>query len=84
MADKEQCDRFANELAHRFEDLVKWATENWPDKNIPLMSADFSESRKEIGQILGPRLSESRTDFPESPSEDSSAQYVQTTPAPWP
>lgn len=84
MATKEQSDQFANEMARRFEDLVKWATENWPDQDTPLLSADFSESRKEIGQILGPRLSEGRTDLPELPGEDDSAQYVQTTPAPWP
>ena len=84
MADKEQCDRFANEMAQRFEELVKWATQNWPHPDIPLQSSDFSESRKEIGQILGPRLSEGRTDLQESPSADDSAQYVQMTPAPWP
>ena len=84
MATKEQCDRFANEMAHRFEDLTKWAIENWPNKDTPLLSSDFSESRKEIGQILGPRLSEGRTDLHEPTSEDSSPQYVQTTPAPWP
>jgi hypothetical protein len=84
MANKEECDRFANEMAHRFEEFTNWAIENWPNKNTPLLSSDFSESRKEIGQILGPRLSEGRTDLPESPSEDSSTQYVQTNPAPWP
>jgi hypothetical protein len=84
MANKEQCDRFANEMARRFEDLVKWATENWPNKDTPLLSSDFSESRKEIGQILGPRLSEGRTDLPELPGENRSEDYVQTTPAPWP
>jgi hypothetical protein len=84
MANKEQCDRFANEMAYRFEDLVKWAIENWPNKDTPLLSSDFSESRKEIAQILGPRLSEGRTDLPGSSSEERFAQYVQTTPAPWP
>lgn len=84
MATKEQCDRYATEMAHRFEDLVKWAIETWPNKDTPLLSSDFSESRKEIGLILGPRLSEGRTDLPEFPGDDDSAQYVQTTPAPWP
>ena len=84
MTTKEQCDQFANEMARRFEDLVKWATENWPDQDMPLLSSDFSESRKEIGQILGPRVGEGRTDLPELPGGDDSAPYVQTTPAPWP
>lgn len=84
MASKEECDRFADEMAHRFEDLVQWAIENWPNKNTPLLSSDFSESRKEIGLILGPRLTEARTDLPELPDEGNATPYVQTTPAPWP
>jgi hypothetical protein len=83
MASKEECDRYAIEMARRFEEFTKWAVENWPVKDAPLQSFDFSESRKEIGQILGPRLLEGRTDLPESPSEDS-ARYRQINPTPWP
>jgi hypothetical protein len=84
MGTKEQCDRYSTEMARRFEDFTKWAIENWPHTDMPLTSSDFSESRKEIGQILGPRLMEGRTDFPELPSDENSPRYVQTTPAPWP
>lgn len=83
MASKEQCDRFAAEMAHRFEEFTAWAVEHWPHKDMPLLSSDFAESRKEIGQILGSRLSEGRTDLAE-PSGDDAARFVQTTPAPWP
>ena len=66
--------RFVGELWQRFEQLQAWAVENWPDKEHPLSSADFVESRKEI---LGLRHSE-----PEP--EQGGAQYVDLNPAPWP
>ncbi len=84
MANKEQCDRFAVEMAGRFEDFAKWAIENWPNSDYPLLQSDFSEARKEIGRILGGRLNESQTNKPASDGAGSSDQYVNMNPAPWP
>lgn len=83
MATKEQCDRYADEMAARFEAFTKWAVENWPNKDAPLMSSDFAESRKEIGLILGSRLSEAQTETPSERSGDDT-QYIHVNPAPWP
>ncbi len=84
MASKEQCDRFATEMAHRFEEFTTWAVEHWPNKDTPLLSSDFAESRKEIGHILGSRLNEGRSDLTEPSGNDDGGQFVQMTPAPWP
>lgn len=83
MATKEECDRYAEELAARFEAFTRWAIENWPGKETPLMSSDFAESRKEVGMILGSRLSEAQTETP-SMRNGNHQQYVHVNPAPWP
>ena len=83
MATKEECDKYADELAARFEAFTQWAIENWPNKESPLMSSDFAESRREMGLILGSRLSEAQTETP-SPSAEDQTQYVHVNPAPWP
>lgn len=80
MATKEECDRYANELAKRFEELTGWAIANWPDKQQPLMPSDFTESRKEISRIIGPRLGDGAKDPP--PSKD--APFIPVSPMPWP
>ncbi len=83
MATKEQRDRYADEVAARFEAFTKWAVANWPNKDDPLMSSDFAASRKEIGLILGSRLSEAQTETPSMRTGDHK-QYVHVSPAPWP
>ena len=83
MATKEQREHYADEVAARFEAFTKWAIEHWPNKEVPLMSSDFAEARKEIGFILGSRLSEAQTGTsPPRPSDQ--RQYVNVNPAPWP
>ncbi|MDB5764671.1 MAG: hypothetical protein JWQ21_3666 [Herminiimonas sp.] len=84
MADKQASDRFAAEMAARFDDFTKWAIENWPNKDLPLLQSDFSESRKEIALMLGGRLSEGQTAGPGAPPAEDSGQYVNMNPAPWP
>ncbi|HEV7617659.1 MAG TPA: hypothetical protein VGO51_06100 [Burkholderiaceae bacterium] len=84
MANKEQYDKFADEMARRFEDFTQWAIDNWPNKDFPLLQSDFSESRKEIGHILGARLNESQEAPPPSPAAENSPQYINMNPAPWP
>lgn len=83
MATKEQRDRYADEFAARFEALTKWAIENWPNDEAPLSSSEFSGMRKEIGLILGSRLSESKKGQASALKADQS-QYVHVNPAPWP
>lgn len=84
MTNKDQCDKFATDMAGRFEDFTKWAIENWPDSGASLLPSDFSESRKEIARILGDKLSASQLNKPPPDNADSSAQYVQMNPMPWP
>jgi hypothetical protein len=84
MTNKETCDHFAVEMAIRFEDFTKWAMENWPNGNYPLLQSDFSESRKEVGRILGVKLNEGQTNRPASDDAGESGQYVNMNPAPWP
>lgn len=56
MASKEECDRYADELTRRFDDLMQWAITHWPRKDFPLMRSDFDASRRELSEILGPKL----------------------------
>jgi len=82
MVTKAECDKYAAELAQRFEEFTKWAIANWPNKSLPLLPSDFSQSRREIGQIIGPKLGEGE-DSP-MPSGKDSPQYIDITPMPWP
>jgi hypothetical protein len=83
MASKEEYDQFATELTKRFEALTQWAMENWPNKEFPLLQSDFSASRREIGEIIGPKLGDG--DQNASPSrKDDSAPYLDMNPMPWP
>lgn len=89
MASKEQCDRYAAEMTQRFDEFVKWAIDNWPREDFPLLKSDFNQSRREIGQILGAKLGESdgsdEHDDNMSPSGSGrSGQYVDMNPMPWP
>lgn len=84
MASKEQCDRYAAELAERFEDFTKWAIANWPRKEFPLLPSDFNASHKEIGHILGPKLGDCKDAGPPSADNNDSEQYVDMNPMPWP
>lgn len=84
MASKEECDQFAAELTRRFEALTQWATENWPKKEFPLLQSDFSESRREIGEIVGPKLGDGDQNASPSRKRDDSAPYIDMNPMPWP
>lgn len=84
MASKEQLDRYASELVTRFEDLTKWAIANWPRSDFPLMQSDFSESRKELSRIIGPKLGDGDTQANIPRRGPENRQYVDENPAPWP
>jgi hypothetical protein len=83
MANKEEYDRYAAELTKRFDELTRWAIDNWPRPNFPLMSSDFEEGRREISEIVGPRLGDADPP-PPSASEKEQGQYVGMNPMPWP
>lgn len=88
MSTKDEYDLFAAEMARRFEDFVSWSMEHWPNKQVPLTDSDFAVARKEISEMVGPRLGDGQKRTPveggvASPSDDG-AQYVQVTPMPWP
>ena len=84
MASKEQLDQYAAELVRRFDELTKWAIENWPNHDFPLMHSDFAESRRELSNIVGPKLGEGTPELPAEPSADNQRQYIDTNPTPWP
>ncbi|QRX83192.1 hypothetical protein [Glaciimonas sp. PAMC28666] len=88
MNDKEKRDEFADELTRRFDELTHWAIEHWPVASFPLMPSDFSESGKEISEILGPKLAQGESDNSNDPQITSQSehepQYVNVTPMPWP
>lgn len=82
MASKEACDDYAAELTRRFDELTKWAIENWPKKEYPLLFSDFSEARREISQILGSKLGDAQEAAPGAGTQD--GQYIEMNPMPWP
>lgn len=94
MAGKKERDLYAQELTRRFEEFTRWAIANWPDKRFPLLESDFTESKREIAQIVGPKLGDGDTDDEVSENAQSentapgipadAKQYVDVTPAPWP
>jgi len=84
MFEKERYDQYAVEAAKRFEDFALWAITNWPNKNFPLMQSDFSQSRKELSQIVGPKLGAGGETPPSESQVGDSSQYINANPAPWP
>jgi len=86
MASKEECDQYAAELTRRYDELVQWAMANWPKPETPLLSSDFSEGRREIGQIVGPKLGDADGEdtLPRPAFGDDDGQYRNVTPMPWP
>lgn len=83
MADQKACDEYAAEMARRFDEFVRWARENWPVKQFPLMESDFVESRKELHDILGDRLGAALAGANVDPAAGG-PQYVSMNPTPWP
>jgi len=83
MADQEQSDKFAAEMARRFEEFTQWAIEHWPNREMPLLESDFESSRKEMQQILGAKLSQA-LQAEVGPPAGETVQYVNMNPAPWP
>jgi len=75
---------FEDEMKQRFEALVAWALENWPDKTHPLNQSDFDKIRKDLATLAegGADIGERNAEIPE-PSENG-PQYVNSNPAPWP
>ncbi len=83
MATKQECDKYAAELVQRFEDLTRWAIANWPNRDSPLLSSDFNESRREIGRIAGPKLGDGSPPDADVPDRETQ-QYIDMNPMPWP
>ncbi|OFA01720.1 hypothetical protein [Duganella sp. HH101] len=88
--DKEAARRqFVNELWQRYEQLQQWAEESWPDREHPLSSADFVETRKELLGLRNPaqapgRPASSAAQGDAREPEQGGAQYVDVNPTPWP
>ena len=81
MASKQECDKFASELERRFQEVMQWAIENFPDQGEPLSASDFADVRKELSRI-GALAGRPAKREPE-PSEGG-PQYRSLNPAPWP
>jgi hypothetical protein len=84
MASKEECDRYAAQLAQRFEEYTKWAIANWPNEEFPLLASDFAQSRQELSDILGPKLAAGETRRPDQDDNAGDGQYRDVNPMPWP
>jgi hypothetical protein len=83
MASKQECDQYAVALTERFEELTRWAMENWPNREFPLLRSDFDASRREIAEIVGPKLGDCGAETkPGSNTDD--PPFVDMNPAPWP
>jgi len=75
---------FSTDLKQRFEDMVSWALEHYPQSDRPLLRSDFDKARQQIDQIAEGRLDIGvRNQAIPEPSENG-PQYVNTKPAPWP
>ena len=86
MPSKEEYDRYAAELNRRFEELTAWAIANWPKKDYPLLESDFSRSRREIAEIIGPKLGDAdgQGPGPGAGRPKGEAPFVDMNPMPWP
>jgi len=86
MASKEECDQYAEELTRRFDELVQWARANWPKPEFPLLPSDFSASRREISQIVGPKLGDAdeHDALPRPAFGNDDGQFRDVNPMPWP
>ncbi|HVK93952.1 MAG TPA: hypothetical protein VM571_04420 [Noviherbaspirillum sp.] len=87
MASKVECDQYAVDVAKRFEEFVQWAIAHWPNREFPLLESDFEQCRREIAEILGPKLGDgNETDdrSSEAINEPNTRQYVNMNPMPWP
>ena len=84
MPSPHECDQFAAEFQRRFDALINWAHQHWPDKNQPLQAEDFSASRREVALLLGARLRTQPTPDANLPPAAGGEQYVSVAPAPWP
>jgi len=83
MASKAECDCYATELSRRLEELINWAVTHWPNERYPLLPSDFSESRREISRILGPKLGDGEA-ANRTKAAKPNAQYRNVNPMPWP
>jgi len=84
MTTKEKYDQYATELNRRFEEMMTWAIQYWPKKHFPLLPSDFNASRREIGQIIGPKLGDSNSENMTMNDGENQTPFIDTKPMPWP
>lgn len=84
MTTKEEYDQYAAELNQRFEAMMTWAIQHWPKKNFPLMQSDFSEARREIAHIIGPKLGDGDDESQEAKRRKNQTPFIDIKPMPWP
>lgn len=88
MNEKEKRDEYAKEFNRRFDEFTSWAIEHWPVESFQLMQSDFSQSGKELSEILGPKLAKGESDSINrraiTPQSNQEPQYINVTPMPWP
>lgn len=94
MPSKSEYDAYAQEVNRRFEEWVSWTIEHWPRTSQPLMESDFVAARRELSELLGPRLGEpglgegarpgDRVPDPPGLAPDKDRQYRDMNPMPWP
>jgi hypothetical protein len=81
MTNPQEIKDFTRDLELRFDALVHWAMENWPDKSHPLSASDFAECRTAMS-IIGADAVQSRGEGLEP--DEGGPQYVNVMPTPWP
>jgi len=92
MAGTSQVEIYAAEVNRRFEEWVRWSIEHWPRPDQPLTESDFEAARRELSEILGPRLGEEEQSgrpvdlVPDPPglAPDEDRQFRDMNPMPWP
>lgn len=84
MASQEEKQAFRDELINRFDELVRWATDAWPDKNRPLTAVDLVPLREQLANIVSQAEQHQAATSSALDPEDGGGQFRQVTPAPWP
>lgn len=87
---QQQRDDFAAQASERYDALISWMIDQWPQQSDPLVLADFVAGKREMGLLLGAKLNANGeygrpgAEVGEKTKEVHTGQYLPITPAPWP
>lgn len=72
-------EKYADELMRRYVELRRWAADNWPNAEQPLIASDFVAGDRELHLLLGSRLHVGNRI-----ARPGTGRYEDVTPMPWP